>query len=217
VVNTKNFKCNHCSKNFIREARQLHKNNKNYFCSKQCSYDYNRHSIEKPCGNCNKPITRLRAAFNASKSGFIFCSQSCSATYSNTHKKHGTRRSKLEIWLEEQLRIKYPMLDILCNQTNAINSELDIHFPALNLAFELNGIFHYEPIYGQDKLNKIQNNDNRKYQACIENKIELCIIDTSKFGYFKISGAIKFLDIITNIVDNSICLLYTSDAADDIL
>lgn len=204
MVNINNFKCDQCSKNFIREVRQIRKNSKNCFCSKQCGYNHIRHSIELPCGNCKKPTVRLRAVVNSSKSGFIFCSQSCSAIYSNTHKKQGTRRSKLEAWLEEQLREKYPTLDILCNQKNAINSELDIHFPALNLAFELNGIFHYEPIYGQDKLNKIQNNDNRKYQACIENKIELCIIDTSKFGYFKISGAMKFLDIIINIVDNSI-------------
>ena len=37
----------------------------------------------------------------------------------------------------------------------AINSELDVYVPSLNLAFELNGIFHYEPIYGEKKLNQI--------------------------------------------------------------
>jgi len=75
------------------------------------------------------------------------------------------------------------------------------------LAFELNGIFHYEPIYGQNKLNQIQNNDNRKFQACLENNIELCIIDTSSQTYFKPKTAQKFLDIITNLINNKISRL----------
>jgi hypothetical protein len=70
------------------------------------------------------------------------------------------------------------------------------------LAFELNGIFHYEPIYGESKWSQIQNNDNRKFQACIENKIELCIIDVSSHVYYKKQSAMKFLSIITNIIDN---------------
>ena len=65
----------------------------------------------------------------------------------------------------------------------------------------LNGIFHYEPIYGQDKLSQIQNNDNRKFQACIENGIELCIIDSSQQKYFKEQSSLKYLNIITNIIN----------------
>lgn len=69
------------------------------------------------------------------------------------------------------------------------------------MAFELNGIFHYEPIYGNDKLNQIQNNDNRKYQACLEHNIELCIIDTSYFKHFKEDKAKEFLNIISSIIN----------------
>jgi hypothetical protein len=72
---------------------------------------------------------------------------------------------------------------------------------SLNIAFELNGIFHYEPIYGNDKLNKIQNNDMRKFQACLEHNIELCIIDTSQQKYFKESTSQKYLNIIVNILN----------------
>ena len=70
------------------------------------------------------------------------------------------------------------------------------------MAFELNGIFHYEPIFGESKLEQIQNNDSRKFQACLENGIELCIIDASSLTYFKEKSAKKYLDIITNIIDN---------------
>ena len=79
--------------------------------------------------------------------------------------------------------------------------ELDVLIPSLNLAFELNGIFHYEPIYGSDKLSSIKNNDERKFQACLEKGIELVIIDTSSQVYFKEKTSQKYFDIIENIID----------------
>ena len=85
-----------------------------------------------------------------------------------------------------------------------INSELDIYFPELKLAVELNGIFHYEPIFGNEKLQSIKNNDCRKFQACLEKQIELIIIDTSSLTYFKEENAKKFLDIIYNIISKKI-------------
>ena len=81
---------------------------------------------------------------------------------------------------------------------------MDIYIPSLKLAIEFNGIFHYEPIYGDNKLKRIKTNDTRKFQACIENKIELCIIDVSSFGYFKIDGAKKYLKIITDLIDTKL-------------
>lgn len=89
---------------------------------------------------------------------------------------------------------------ILFNDKTTINSELDIYIPSLKLAFELNGIFHYEPIYGKDKLSKIENNDSRKIQACNERNIEICIIDISSLKNFKPHKANSFLNIITNII-----------------
>lgn len=131
----------------------------------------------------------------------VFCSQSCSATYHNTHKTKGIRRSKLEAWLEIQLNQLFPDLEIHYCRKDAINSELDIYFPSLKLAFELNGIFHYEPIYGQDKLSQIQNNDDRKFQACLEQGIELCILDVSKQGQFKEKTCFGYLEIICKIIN----------------
>lgn len=125
------------------------------------------------------------------------------ATYNNTHKTHGTRRSKLEPWLEGQLKKLYPDLNMIFNGKDTINSELDIYIPSLKLAFELNGIFHYEPIYGKDKLQSIKNNDTRKFQACIEKGISLCIVDSSQQKRFSPKSSQKYLDIIVNIIEDN--------------
>jgi len=100
--------------------------------------------------------------------------------------------------------VLYPDLKILYCDKTAINSELDIYIPSLNLAFELNGVYHYEPIHGQNKFEQIQNNDNRKFQACIEYGIELAIIDVSNLKYFKENNCLKYLSIIQNIISQKI-------------
>jgi hypothetical protein len=172
------------------------------YCSSKCQRIFesktSRHSVI--CSNCNKTFEKTNAEIKKTKKHF--CSRSCNATYQNTHKTFGNRRSKLEIYLEEQLTILYPNLTIDYNQKGAINSELDIYIPSLKLAIELNGIFHYEPIYGQNKLNQIQNNDQRKFYACIEKNISLCIIDVSSLSYFKPNKANKFLNIIVDIINS---------------
>jgi hypothetical protein len=94
----------------------------------------------------------------------------------------------------------YTTVDIHFNRKDTIGSELDIYFPSLRLGIELNGIFHYEPIFGQDKLDKIQVNDTNKYKACLDNNIDLCLIDVSDFKHFKPIKAQKYLDIIINIL-----------------
>jgi hypothetical protein len=154
---------------------------------------------EVNCRNCNKQfektLNQIKKTLNH------FCCQSCSTTYNNKHKIIGNKRSKLEIWLEEQLTQLYPNINIHFNRKDAIGSELDIYIPSLNLAIELNGIFHYEPRYGTNKLGQIQNNDKSKSLACHEAKIDLCIIDTSKQKYVKPSTSQKYLDIIINIIN----------------
>jgi hypothetical protein len=172
-----------------------------FYCSKPCMYlNSNRTpSVIVSCTNCKKEF--LRQPCRIKKTLNNFCSRSCSATYNNTHKKHGTKRSKLEVYLEECLTSKYVELNFDFNKKDTINSELDIYIPSLRLAFELNGIYHYEPIHGTNKLSQIQNNDSRKFQACLEHNIELCIIDTSSLSYFKPANAEKYLDIICSIIE----------------
>lgn len=173
-------------------------NKQGKYCSRSCKCLHEGLSKKVNCSNCDKEFIKTNSQIK--KTNNNFCSQSCSVTYNNKHKKHGTRRSKLEVWLEEQLTILYPDLHIDYNKSDAIGSELDVFIPSLNLAIELNGIFHYEPIFGVDKLQKIQENDQSKSKACIDNQIDLCTIDVSSLKYFKPKNAQQYLNIINNII-----------------
>ena len=203
--------CENCGNVFLTEKKYITNLIKNpnsikklKYCNMQCKGSALNKSVDLKCSNCNKVFNKK---FNQiKKSNNHFCSRSCAATYNNKHKTKGYRRSKLEVYLENQLTELYPDLKIDFNKTDTIESELDIYIPSLKLAFELSGVFHYEPIYGQEKLDKIQNNDNRKFQACIERKIELCIIDTSQQKYFKEKTSQKYLDIIIKILNQKTLL-----------
>ena len=171
-------------------------------CSSKCSGINKITKVKVNCLTCDNEIEKFPSQIKLFPNSF--CNKSCASIYSNAHKTTGNKRSKLEIWLEEQLGILYPNLNIEYNNRSVINAELDIYIPALKLAFEINGIFHYEAIFGIDKLNKTQNNDNRKIQACIENGISFCVIDTSEFKYFKPEKAKKYLNIVTDIINDNL-------------
>jgi len=198
------LKCPQCKqiiyrlKSSIRDSRRK---KRMMFCTKKCKSLYFGSCFQYECTYCLKLFTRV---FSAKIGKNRFCSSSCATTYNNTHKTIGYRRSKLEIYLEKELIAHYPNLEFHFNRKDTINSELDIYIPSLKLAFELNGIFHYEPIYGEEKLKSIQNNDTRKFQACLEKEIELVIIDSSQLKYFKKSNAKPFLTIIVNLINQKL-------------
>ena len=197
------FQCYYCNDTFYKKKKYISHElltNKGEikYCSLKCSVADKTFTQIVNCKNCGAVF--LKTLSNTKKSPNHFCSSSCAATYNNKNKTTGNRRSKLEKYLEEQLSLLYPSLEIHYNQKSAIKSELDIYIPSLNLAFELNGIFHYEPIYGLVKLNQIKSNDISKSKACHDARIDLCIIDTSHQKYVKPSTSQKYLDIITDVI-----------------
>jgi hypothetical protein len=183
-VDYKRQQCSFCKKNLRAENFNKHIS----VCSK------NPINI-KPCKNCNKPVKSVYE---------IFCSLNCSASYNNAHKLHGTRRSKIEAWLEQQLKLKYPNMAFQFNKKDAIGSELDIFIPNLNIAFEINGVYHYKPIHGPSLLKKIQNNDTIKIDSCKKKGIILYTIDISDLTMFSESAAIPYLETIRLKIDNHI-------------
>src|ERR1017187_5890832 len=144
--------CDFCFKNFLKSKRKILHGavktkdkikkaikftaDRKVFCSGDCHQAYRMKLGNKQviCKNCATIVVKQLSSIN--KNGANFCSQSCAGIYNTAHKTKGNRRSKLEVWLEQQLFLKYPKLVFHFNRRDSINSELDIYLPELKLAFE---------------------------------------------------------------------------------
>lgn len=105
----------------------------------------------------------------------------------------------MEIKLFELIKKDFPNLEVLHNDKEMlVGYEVDIAIPAINLAIEWNGIVHYQPIYGQSKLDSIQMRDYEKEKQARDNGINLLVIpdlvSNDKYlneAYMKIKKIIK--------------------------
>lgn len=158
-------------------------------------------TVKKTCTNCetvfDKPTRFAKEDRN------YFCNSGCAASFNNKRREIGTKRSKLERWIEPRLKEDYPNLKIDFNKKNAINSELDIYIPSLKLAIEINGRFHYEPVFGQALLEATQRNDREKAEACKKAGIELITIDASSLKFLTHKRGYHYLNMIHEIIDQS--------------
>ena len=107
----------------------------------------------------------------------------------------------MEKWLQKNLINRYNSLTFSFNKTNAINAELDVYIQSLDLAFELNGVFHYKPIFGMNKLQKTKKNDDLKIEKCLEHKLFLYVIDITNQIRFTPKTGDLYLDVIANVID----------------
>lgn len=201
------LQCENCKKTFYVMKKYItyelkHHKNAYKVCSIKCGREMQGLTKKVICEYCGKEFYKKKSGLLKTKHNF--CSKKCAAYYNNAHKTYGFKRSKLELFIEEKLLKKYPNLEIIFNDRKQIGYELDIFIPSLKLAFELNGIYHYEPIYGNFKFQQIQERDMNKFQLCHKNNISLCIIDTSSQKYFKEQTSQKFLNIIIKIIDDAL-------------
>jgi len=157
--------------------------------------DRNREKAEQICKNCGNTFHNKRGSKKT------FCNSSCAAKYNNTHKTHGTRRSKLETYIEKRLLEDFPEISFEFNSKSAIESELDVYCASLGIAVELSGILHYEPIYGEVKLESIRDMDKLKAVKCLEKGIKLHVIDTSKHGYVTPATCEPYYLVVKSIVE----------------
>jgi YHS domain-containing protein len=198
----KTVECKTCGKQVTKTNSRYNesiKNGWNFFCSISCRYRYQEKGKKFPCAQCGTPIRKTPAQIRQTINN-VFCSKTCAALYNNSHKGYGTRRSKLELFIEDRLRAEFPNLNIRCNTTDHIGTELDFYFPELRMAIELNGILHYEPIYGQEKLERIQKNDLRKANGCLKEGVRLFVIDASDKAYLTQKRKERYWQMIKELV-----------------
>lgn len=203
------LKCEICSKIFYRTKSDIKRSilgtrSQIQTCSikYKCKKQHKNGSTKVKCAQCNKVFYKTNSRIKEHHKNF--CSQSCSATYHNCNKTYGNRVSKLELYIKKELQQLFPTLCIEYNNKTAINSELDIYIPVLNIAFELNGIYHFKPIHGYKKLQQIQHNDDLKIAKCNNSNIQLYVIDTSSQIHFTPKSSKKFLDFIANTIHSKL-------------
>lgn len=199
------FQCLHCLKTFYKMKGFVNlfldpnRSETGDFCSTQCQNNHRIQTSFMNCKVCNNIVKVNPYRLKHSKN--IFCSSKCAAQYNSKHKKHGYRTSKLENWIQKKLSLTFPILKIDYNLNQEIGYELDIFISSLKLAFELNGIFHYQPIYGIESLNNQKRIDKIKQELCISKNITLIIIDTREQVYFKETSSEKYLSQIISKIE----------------
>ncbi len=155
-------------------------------------------TVELTCANCR--VAFLKEARFTKEERNYFCTCSCSVSYNNKRREIGKKRSKLELWIEPRLKEDFPGIDIHFNRKDAINSELDIYVPSLKLAIEINGRFHYEPVFGEALLKATQKNDREKEQACKDLDIEFVVVDASGLKFLTHKKAYRYLNEIKEVI-----------------
>ena len=193
-------RCDYCNNSFYKNKNYFYNHRKfgftRHFCSKTCQGLLENKKVVCKCAYCGSELYKRYKDYKSSKSGKMFCSSSCAASYNNRHKEYGYRRSKFEIYAEKVLKNKFSDVEFLFNDVSSINLELDIYIPSLKLAFEINGIFHYKPVYGEEKFQRIQENDLQKKDICKSLGIALIEIDISSINHFTEEQANPFVEQI---------------------
>lgn len=178
-----NIICSYCNQPISRSLKNLHleRGYTNHFCSRICMHLFTGKSIKIICEQCSKSFFKQRSKMSPKN----FCSNSCSAKYNNKLKRK-SKRSKCETLLYQLIKIKFPNLTILPNDKTMLEGlEVDIAIPSLKLAIEWNGIVHFKPIYGEEKLKSIKKIDATKLSIANNKDINLIVIpdliSTEKF------------------------------------
>lgn len=154
------------------------KKNKNNFCSIECRNKFQDKKEDVICIECGIEFKKVLSEIK--RKPRHFCSEICRKNL-NKHKDWGSSRSKLEIAIEEHFKVVFPFINIDYNKTET-GYELDIFIPCLDLAIEINGIFHYKAIYGETRLLRTQQIDKDKLIKCEELDIKLIVINVSEDG-----------------------------------
>lgn len=170
--NTTEITCNRCNKKFRRPNCMIRVTGN--YCNNKCRKE-ERLSIK--CYTCDKEIFRKPYDIDKNKFG-QFCNREC--YYKVVNSLGFSKRSKFELYVEDNLKKDFPTIDFKFNNTEILEQiELDIFSEKLNLGIEINGPHHYENFFGDNHLKKMQGRDKYKRKLCYEKDIELFVLNIS--------------------------------------
>lgn len=199
--------CNNCGIKHYKAQCEIIKGvgrNKKFFCTKECHSEFHKTKQKVICVNCDVSFYKLPNQIAKTKNNF--CSKSCAAIYNNKNKKFGTRRSKIEILIDQMISDEFPYIIFKPNDKITIGSELDFYFPHIKLAIQINGPLHYLPIYGKEKFERIKKLDEEKRTICNSLHIKLIELDYSSDKYLNKILISKRLNEIRNILAEEVGL-----------
>ncbi len=198
-------KCDNCDGVCQKKLANI-KRSKNHFCCIECANNFKIKQIVVECLICKNKFSKSLAKIKTNPRHC--CSRKCTNILTKYFKDWSSSRSKLEVEIEKHLGIV--MSDLFVDYNNRdIGYELDIFIPTVKLAIELNGVFHYKPIFGELELLKRQKIDNEKKIKCKDLGIELIVIDVSEDNGGKKIQAQRISEVEKIIRDrvNSSCVM----------
>ena len=150
------------------------------------------------CAFCTKTVPKRPSTVKSSTTGNFFCDHTCATFHRNLHREYGMARSALELWLEKALLAFFPSLTFVFNdRTRLIRGlEIDIYLPDVKLGFDIDGILHHKPIYGELTLQKTQERDFAKLADSLTKGITLHKIPV--LTNFNPKKDVVILDLIRN-------------------
>lgn len=162
-----------------KEEIEIYKSNlkEKNFCSVKCSaifFNRPRKKIKIPKLKRMKKTTQCKFCGKKTINKF-YCNGTCRNKDQNKL-KNGSK-SYAEKVLCAKIKSHFPKWEILENNRTILNGlELDVYIPHLKLGIEWNGIYHIEPIKGNDVLQKIIGKDLKKQIRCNKQGISLLVI-----------------------------------------
>ena len=161
------IECANCKKKMRLPPSKI-SGRSNVFCSKECADSFQTTKKWITCSWCGKPFQQHLCIISRCKHNSPCCSRDCAA-------KLVYKESFIEKEFEDLIKPLGLKYERNC-RTIVSPMELDFWLPGIKYAVEINGICHYEPIYGEYVLEAQKARDRLKRRKCKQQGIKLRVV-----------------------------------------